>query len=284
MLKNEPLALKTVIVTYGIATGSSGIRQALANEIPLFRKMFPSVEVHVRCRRTPTMSITGVYRDGSERSFSLFQRAFAYSDKLSPGAIAEKLRCLASDTNMAELPFNKENLHQQRTSVQGTWNPWLWIAEGHELRKQPVFDTKLTPTDWDHYVAEFSKDMASEENAIYNAKQQVERAHRNNTVEIKRRWLNHAAKSRQTDMEYNLKQMKKASSTTLPRYSDQEKTSNEFHTGEETKGIVSNHENSLFHTPDYDRIAAELKDRLRGRDIANVSKWWEERKNHLKPP
>ena len=266
------LALKKVIITYGVTSGVASMRQVLNHEIFTFQNEYPGVEISVRPRRTPHPSVTGIYRDGSERSFSLKQWHHRHSDNLGPGAITAKLYDLANDNNTTDQVYATSTQHQQRKSVQGTWNPWLWIAEGHESREKPaLFKRKLSDSEWDYYVDKYSDKMRREEGEVSKQTKQRTEFFEAETSDVAARWGKYVAPSRQSDMEHNLAEMKKVS----------QKKAKDRPSG---YGVVTPQEYALFQHADHDKLATSALDTLKSRDVTDVVSWWAKRKEQLKPP
>lgn len=277
MSRNGELALKKVIITYGVTTGTTGIRQLLAGPLQQFKKMYPQVAVDICVRRVPNPSVTGVYRDGSEKSFGLYlgvppqvvQKSFNYDR--SAQSIWLRLHQLATTCNDNDLPMVPDNWNMQRSSIQGTWNPWLWIAEGNEHRSKPdEFDRKLSEDEWAYYVDAYSKDMKAEHQAVKEKVKAHTEVFEDNTKEIAERWKQFVTPTRQTDLEHNLTALKEKG------------RKKRLWKGNE--GKVSFEEYSLFAAPDHDTLGAEALKALRSQDQMDLVKWWAQRKEQLKPP
>ena len=269
MSRNGQLALKKVVITYGVTTGAPGVRQALSREVFDFKKQYPSVQVEIRPRRVADFSITGHYRDGSELSLALDQK-HPDGKSMSSQGIWYRLQHLATTANVNNLPHNPRTWHMQRTSIQGTWNPWLWAAESHESREPPArFDRKLTDEEWDYYVDRYTQEMKNEEGVVQQTIKRQTEPTQEHTKRIAQRWDEYVAPTRQTDLEHNLAAMKaKAKKRKASDNSDD----------------VTLKEYSLFHVPNFDMLGKETLSALRGKEQVALAEWWQKRKEQLKPP
>lgn len=261
MSRNGVLCLQKVIFSYSPNMGSPGVRQFFALYLPSFNQKYPEVEVEIRPRFWPETSVTGVYRDGSEKCYSV--------KYLSPMGIAIRLNKLVNEGNDSSLPFSAAHLHYQRRSVQGTWNPWLWLFEGGRVRSNnvPSWDRKLTEKEWDFFVDKYHKEMMSEENSINERVQRFTQIPDEKTLEVQKRWKEFVFPSMQTDMEHNIKYWKeqhlkggaKPQKSTLDEY-------------------------MLFAVPDNSSLGQDAIDILRRRETQKVEEWWRSRSDQLKAP
>jgi hypothetical protein len=253
------LSLQRVIIDYSAYSTADGLRHAFAREIPQFKKDFPSVVVEVRPRSKASV-VTGVYRDGSEISFPVAL--------LSSQAIFVRLQEMAQTCNDKSVALNNHYRHYQNRSVQGSWNPYLWMAERHEERiPEPKWDRKLSDREWDYYVDKYSSKLKNDRAALKKALERATELPDQQTKEIAERWQKYITPTLQTDMEDNLSQIKKeAAKGKFPEN-------------------VSIDEFRLFSTPDIAGSGAEDIIRgLRHKEMRKTEKWWEQRQAQLKPP
>nr|7AOI_Ag Chain Ag, Mitochondrial ribosomal protein L51 / S25 / CI-B8 domain containing protein [Trypanosoma brucei] len=182
--RNGELCLKKVIISYCPSNGAPNTRQFLATHLPHFHAKYPSVSIDLRPRLWPEMAITGVYRDGSERSYN--------TKNLSPMGIFLRLNNLVSTANDYDQPFCASHLHFQRRSVQGTWNPWLWNYETERRRTEaPQWRRKLSEKEWDYYVGQYSAQMKQEEDEIQRRVADRTCVQEQSTREVQERWKRH---------------------------------------------------------------------------------------------
>lgn len=237
------------------------MRQFFALHLPAFKQKYPSVVVDVRPRFWPETSITGVYRDGSEKSYSV--------KYLSPMGINVRVHRLVNEANDSSYPFSATHLHYQRRSVQGTWNPWLWSFEGARSRSKsvPKWDRKLTEEEWDYYIDKYATQMKADEHSINERVKRHTDIPDDSTREVQRKWKEFVLPSVQTDLEYNLKYWKQqhAQGSSKPR----EPTMSEY---------------MLFSVPDHATLGQDAVDLLRRREAQGVEEWWKQREKQLKPP
>lgn len=261
MSRNGELCLKKIIFSYSPSMGSPGIRQFFALYLPLFSKKYPEVKIDIRPRFWPETSITGVYRDGSEKSLSV--------KYLSPMGINIRVNRLVNEGNDSSLPFSAAHQHFQRRSIQGVWNPWLWNFESSRVRNPriPKWNRKLTGKEWDYYVDKYAHDIKLEEESINERVRRYTEIPDDNTSQVQKRWKEFVLPSIQTDLEHNIKYWKeqhvkggsKPQKPTLDQY-------------------------MLFSTPDHTALGQEAVDILRRKETEKVEEWWKQRSEHLKPP
>lgn len=259
MSRNGEQALRKIIIAYCPRNGSVGTRQFLATYLPGFKADHPRVQIDLRPRLWSRPSITGVYKDGSERAFEVAAS--------SPMAIEMKCRRLVTDANDLNVPFNLGTMHMQRRTVQGAWNPWLWRGDAPKPRKLvPEWDRKLGEKEWGHYVKQYSKRVAAEESAIQKGVDSRTELHNEYTSEVQNRWMEHVAPRMQTDLQSNLAKMKAdAAAGVKPEK-------------------VTLEEYRLFSVPDHKELGFAGMAAIRGREVQQKYRWWHERKEQLKSP
>lgn len=259
MSRNGELALRKIIFTYNPRVQCVGMRQFFATHLPALKAEFPNVEMDLRPRRWTRATITGVYKDGSERAFSM--------DSLSPIAINSKCHRLAADANDLNVPFTLDTMHLQRRTVQGAWNPWLWRGDRPKPKKLiGDWDRKLTDREWDYYVDKYSARIRADERAIQKEVESRTSLHNEYTHEVQQRWAEHVAPRLQTDMQSNLAKMK----------------------ADVAAGVkpapVSFNEYRLFSVPDHSELGIQGSVAARRKEVEYRQRWWAERKAQLKSP
>ena len=252
------LSLQRVIVDYSPYGSAMGLRHAFAREIPQFKRDFPSVTIEVRPRGTAS-AVTGIYRDGSERTFHV--------KTLSSQAIYVRLHELAQTANDRSQYLNTATMHFQRRSVQGAWNPYLWLAERHEARVPvPKWDRELTDDEWRYYVAAYSARMRRDRARVSDELDKVTDLPNRMTAEIADRWKQFVTPHLQTDVAQNL--------ATVKRQAEQNVA----------PAPVSLDEYKLFSAPDLAQTGGDLIRGLRHKEMRRIEKWWDRRRYQLKPP
>lgn len=261
MSRNGELCLKKIIISYSPSHGNPGVRQFLATYLPLFHNRYPQVQIDLRPRHWPESSITGVYRDGSERAYCI--------RNLSSMGINVRVHRLVNDANDTNDPFSAKHLHRQRRSVQGTWNPWLWNYEGPRARQELArWDRKLTAQEWDYYIEQYAAQVGAEEETIAERVRRHTDIPEANTEEVQERWKRYVMPRMQSDLEHNLSHWKKQHATGTGKRPDSARM----------------HEYSLFAVPDHSTLGQDAVDMLRRREAMQLENWWQQRKEQLKPP
>ena len=259
MSRNGKLCLQQLILPYGLINGNNGARHALAREIPQFKKQFPSVRISVRPRIWPEQTITGVYSDGSHLSLDI--------NRLSAQAILAKAHMLVHTANDEVRYFNAQTRVLERKSVQGAWNPWLWITDYAEPRyATPKWDRKLTNQEWSHYVKKYATSWEWEERAVRDGIAQTSDLHVQYTQEVQKRWDDNVTKNLPSDVEGNIAEMKKRAAK---RVYAEPPTHDEY---------------VLFSTPDLRQMGNEAISMLRRKQAVKLVQWWDKRREQLKPP
>ncbi|KAF8293776.1 hypothetical protein C3747_313g21 [Trypanosoma cruzi] len=259
MSRNGELCLKKVIISYCPNRGSPNTRQFIATHLPRFHAKYPSVTIDIRPRLWAETSITGLYRDGSERSYK--------TKYMSSMGIWLRFHRLVNTANDYDLPFSASHLHFQRRSVQGTWNPWLWHYETDRRRTEtPQWRRKLSEEEWDYYLGQYSAQMKQEEEAIQQRVAEHTEIPLQNTREVQERWKKHVLPRLQTDMEFNLSHYKRQ------------------HARGQRHEPVTMGEYRLFSVPDHREIGQDAVDMMRRREAKHQEEWWQHRKSQLKPP
>lgn len=245
--------------------GSPGVRQFFSLYLPAFHKKYPDVTIDIRPRHWPETSITGIYRDGSEKSYSI--------KYLSPMGIHIRAHRLVNEGNQvtASLPFSAAHMHYQRRSIQGVWNPWLWSFESTRTRSPwvPRWDRKLTEKEWRYYLDHYTTEMKAEEQAIKERVDQYSEIPEEHTREVRARWKAHVMPTLQTDMEHNLQYWKEQHAKGQPGPHKTPPTLEQY---------------MLFAVPEHTVLGQDAVDMLRRREAQDVEEWWKERGNQLKPP
>lgn len=261
MSRNGEICLRKVIVSYSPSHGDPAVRQFLATYLPAFNQKYPNVKVDIRPRFWPESSITGVYRDGSEKAYCIRY--------LSSMGINVRFHRLVNEANDSNDAFNASHLHFQRRSIQGTWNPWLWTYETARVRNAPLphWGRKLSPKEWDFYTDAYCAQMKAEEEAVAGRVARHTSIPEASTKEVQDRWKEYVMPHMQTDMEYNVDHWKKqhARGATRPE-------------------APSMSEYSLFSVPDHTTLGQDAVDMLRRREAQHVEEWWDRRQEQLKPP
>jgi hypothetical protein len=260
MSRSGELILKRVIVEYNQVAGvGHSMRQALAREVPLFKAKYPTVVVDIRPRDTGSMVLAGIYKDGSNKTFPIHA--------LGAQGIALRLHQLVNTANDIDETFGPKHVYRHKSSVQGNWNPWLWMAERHEHRVQPLqWDRQLSEEEWDYYVARYGDQMLDHEKKVRQSLGARENIHSEHTAEVQRRWGEHVKPYLQTDVEQNLEKMKeKAARGEFPE-------------------PVRFGEYNLFAMPDVSDLGSQTVQALRGKELKREAEWWTARKRTLKPP
>eukprot|EP00760_Papus_ankaliazontas_P032307 PhM_4_TR573/c0_g1_i1/m.73308 len=259
MSRKGQLCLREIIVTYGYLNERCDMRMALAREIPDFKREYPSVKISVRPRSTPEATLTGVYNDGSHLVLNCRHG--------SSQQILNKLHQLVGTANDEVKYFGRDSLYRGRTSVQGTWNPWLWMTDYRAARDPPPkWDRSLTEEEWSHYVKKYSAHWAAEEGAIRDGVAQYSELPQQYTDEVQQRWDEHVKPHLQSDMESKLEVMKK----------DAKK-------GNRPKPTTYD-EYMLFSQPDLRTMGNDALFMMRKKQAAELVKWWDKRRDQLKEP
>lgn len=261
MSRNGELCLKKVIISYSPSHGDPNVRQFLSLFLPAFHRQYPSVTFDLRPRHWPETSITGVYRDGSERAYAV--------RGLSAMGISTRVHRLVNDANDSNVPFGATHRHYQRRSVQGVWGPWLWQFEGARARKPaPAWDRTLSPREWDYYAGQYGAQMKAEEEAIADRVRRHTELPDASTREVQRRWRAHVLPRLQTDLEHNIGHWKRRHARGAPSESPP----------------VTLNEYRLFSVPDPSALGQDAVNMLRRRESRYAEEWWRQRKEQLKPP
>ncbi|KAG5471693.1 hypothetical protein LSCM4_03245 [Leishmania orientalis] len=261
MSRNGELCLQKIIVSYSPNKGNPAMRQFMATYLPEFHRQYPQVKIDIRPRQWPESSITGVYRDGSEKAYSI--------RFLSSMGINVRFHRLVNEGNDYNHSFSASHLHMQRRSVQGVWNPYLWNYEGTRARHRPPaqWNRKLTEREWDYYIQQYGGQVKAEEETIADRVRRYTDIPESSTEEVQQRWKEHVMPRLQTDLEYNLSHWKKQHRAGAGRPAPP--TLNEY---------------SLFSVPDHSSLGQDAIDMLRRREAQREEDWWRERKRQLKPP
>ncbi|CAJ1033029.1 putative Mitochondrial ribosomal protein L51 / S25 / CI-B8 domain containing protein [Leishmania utingensis] len=261
MSRNGELCLQKIIVSYSPNKGNPAMRQFMATYLPEFYRQYPQVKIDIRPRQWPESSITGVYRDGSEKAYSI---CF-----LSSMGINVRFHRLVNEGNDYNHSFSASHLHMQRRSVQGVWNPYLWNYEGTRTRHKPPakWNRKLTEREWDYYIQQYGAQMKAEEDTITDRVRRYTDIPEASTEEVQQRWKEHVMPRLQTDLEYNLSHWKK-----------------QHLSGARRPSLPTLKEYSLFSVPDHSSLGQDAIDMLRRREAQREEEWWRERKGQLKPP
>lgn len=259
MSRHGELCLKKIILSYDLTKKSVGVRHFLATQIDNFKQKYPTVEIDVRPRNTAAEYMTAVYRDGSERCYR--------TTNMSSMAIWNKCHRMVQDANDINEHFSATTMHFQRRSVQGVWNPWLWLGDRKVPKKEvPKWDRKLGDKEWKYYVTEYANAMRSEDALAtekVNAHTELPQQY---TRKVQERWLEHVAPKLQTDFETNLAAMKaNAIKGKLPI-------------------PVTLGEYRLFSMPDHRKLGDEAMRALRSKEVKHIHSWWAQRKAQLEPP
>ncbi|CCW65619.1 unnamed protein product [Phytomonas sp. EM1] len=262
MSRNGELCLKKIIVSYSPSHGDPAVRQFFATYLPAFHQKYPQVTIDIRPRFWPETSITGVYRDGSEKAYRIRQ--------LSSMGIHIRFHRLVNEANDSNLPFGPKHLHFHRRSVQGAWNPWLWGYESTRVRGKappPRWDRQLTPEEWEYHITQYAAQVGAEEEAIDARVRRHSEIPDASTTEVRRRWKQHVLPQMQSDMEFNLDHWKRQQAK-----------------GKAGPEAAKMHEYSLFSVPDHTTLGQDAVDTLRRREAKQLEDWWRQRKEQLKPP
>lgn len=262
MSRNGVLALERIIFPYSPngTNGNPNIRQFFATHLPLFKSKFPEVLIDVRPRQYAEHSITGVYKDGSERAYNIAM--------LSSMGIWLRCHKLVNTANDFDLPFTKEHIHLNRRSVQGTWNPWLWTAEAKGKSRTPParWDRKLSEAEWAYYVDKYSTQMRLEEEAVARRVANETEFSQEQTDALAKRWQTYVAPRLQTDVEANVAKLK----------------------ADAKRGIrpapVQMREYRLFASPQVQELGRDALQAIRRKEMDHFESWWQKRKEQLKPP
>nr|CCC90285.1 conserved hypothetical protein [Trypanosoma congolense IL3000] len=258
MSRNGELCLKRSN-HFILHNGGPNTRQFLATHLPRFHARYPSVAIDIRPRMWPEATITGVYRDGSERSYN--------TKWLSPMGIFLRLNYLVNTGNDYDRPFSASHIHFQRRSVQGTWNPWLWNYEAARRRVEaPQWRRKLSEEEWDYYINQYSAQMKQEEEEIQQRVANHTSVQEQSTRDVQERWKQHVMPRMQTDVEFNLTQFKRQ------------------HAQGQKQRPVTMGEYRLFSVPDHRELGQDAVDMMRRRESQFMEEWWRKRKEQLKPP
>lgn len=235
------------------------MRQFMATHLPDLKAQYPSVEIDIRPRRWALPSVTGMYKDGSERAFQVRE--------LSALAIFSRCQRLVSDANDVDIPFSLDSMHLQRRSIQGTWNPWLWRGDRPQPKQiVPKWDRKLGNKEWDYYIDKYSSRMRADEDAIQAEVDSRTELFNEYTQEVQERWTQHVAPRLQSDMKSNLEKMKA-----------------DIAAGIKPEPVNFN-EYRLFSVPDHRELGITGSVAVRRKEIQHRHRWWAKRKEQLKPP
>lgn len=261
MSRNGEHALQKIIVSYSPSMGNPATRQFLATYLPAFRQKYPAVAIDLRPRHWPETSITGVYRDGSEKVYCI--------KHLSSMGINVRFHRLLNDANDTNAPFGAQHIHRQRCSVQGPWNPWLWSFEGNRTRHEAParWDRKLSGEEWRYYIDQYSAQMKHEEASIDTRVARYTEIPAQNTEEVASRWKRYVLPRIQSDVEYNMDHWKRQHTRGRPR-----------------PAPVTVAEYQLFSVPDHTALGQDAVDMLRRKEAQRTEEWWQDRKEQLKPP
>lgn len=272
MSRSGQLVLQKVIITYSPNVGRcSGVRQALAREVPLFSRKYPSVAIDIRPRKWPEPYLAGVYKDGSERTFSV--------NGLSAQAVWIRLHRLVSDANDYHLPFNGQTMHFSAQSVQGVWNPWLWSYERNEQggRKAqlPRWDRpRLTEPEWNYYVDKYTTEkMSKEQVALQQAEDHGRTMLADNSKEVAERFATFVAPVMNTDLAHNVGVLK----------SQAAEAADDGLAFSPPQG-ASLGELRLFASPQHHQLGGDVVHALRRAEASKLEQWWAKRKESSKPP
>jgi hypothetical protein len=261
MSRNGSLALKKLIISYSPSHGAPNVRQFLATHLPLFKSKYPSVAIDIRPRFWPENAITGVYQDGSEHALK--------TKDLSSMGIFVRCNRLVNTANDFDLPFNAAHVHLNRRSVQGTWNPWLWNGEvkGKTRVESPKWDRKLSEGEWDFFVDRYATQMQLEAEAV-EAKVAAKTAlSKQNTEEVRRRWMEHVTPRMQTDLEQNISDVKQ-----------------DYKRKGKKLSPVTDAEYKLFAVPHMTTMGQDAVHAMRRHEKDQMETWWLKRKEQLKAP
>ena len=258
MSRGGQLCLRTLIIPYGFLENSSGVRQALAREIPEFKRQFPQVNINLRPRVCPTRAMTGVYSDGSHCSVDISEK--------SAQAIISLMHQLVHTANDEVRYFKTDTVYYERKSVQGAWNPWLFIAERPvERHPKPKWDRKLSTQEWDHYVKRYSEQWEEDARDVDKLVRTESELHGEHIKELKRRWSTHMKEKTPSDLERQAQQLK----TPTPGTKTTPPTFDEY---------------VMFSVPEMQRLGNDALCMLRTKQTKDLVEWWEKRRQQLKPP
>ncbi|EPY21367.1 hypothetical protein STCU_07435 [Strigomonas culicis] len=260
MSRNGELCLKKIIISYSPSHGNPATRQFFATHLPAFKRQYPSVVIDIRPRFWPETSITGVYRDGSEKALNI--------KHLSSMGINARFHRLVNEANDSNEPFGATHAHATRRSVQGPWNPWLWGCE-RPRRRTPAaaWDRRLTEQEWDYYVGQYGAQMKAEEESIADQVRRYTDIPDAGTAVVQQRWRDYVLPRMQTDLEHNLAHLKR-----------------ERLRGAPPPAPPHLHEYSLFSVPNHSLMGQDAVDELRRREAKYEEDWWRRRKEQLRPP
>lgn len=254
------IALERIVLEYGTVQGtaSPAVRHALAREIPQFKQLYPQVVIELRLRKTDAQSrLTGFYKDGSERAWNL--------EGLGAQGIWHRMHKLVNTANDDDVYFSPSSMMHVRSSVQGYWSPWLWLAERAEENTSTSWDRTLTESEWDYFVQRESNRLAKRETAIQNRSSPDTHTTKGEEEKLRERWQKEMAPRIQSDLEANVQAFKKGSKGI------QHKVTNET-------------DYRLFEIPDHAQLGRDAFAALRSKEHARIEQWWTERKEQLKPP
>ncbi|KNH05652.1 hypothetical protein XU18_3320 [Perkinsela sp. CCAP 1560/4] len=259
MSRKGSYCLKELIFPYSMFGDGSGIRQALAREIPNFKRQYPSVRISLRPRIYAENQVTGVYNDGSHSSIDIHRK--------SAQAILAIMHQLLHTANDEIRYFRNDTTHITPTSVQGSWSPYLFMAEKHVDKKpRPKWDRKLSEQEWKHYVSKYSAVWEHDETEIRSLADSQSKLHAHETEKLRKEWQDNVCKKMPTDMEDHAEKLKSASAK------------------KKRPGPPTIEEYSLFSTPDYQRIGNDAISILRSKQSSELVRWWNARKDQLKEP
>jgi hypothetical protein len=145
------------------------------------------------------------------------------------------------------------------------------MYESNKVRAPPSrWDRKLTEPEWDYYVKRYSNVMKVEAEAVQHRIQEESLIANQNTVDVMEKWKTHVAPLLQTDMEHNVAEMKKKAKK---------------HAAQGTSPAPPDlRQYRLFAAPQMQEMGQQAVDALRRKETANLEKWWEKRREQLKPP
>ena len=251
--------LKQIIIPYGLFGDGSGIRQALAREIPDFKRSYPSIRISLRPRVRPENKLTAIYNDGSHCSIDISRK--------SSHSILSIMHELLHTANDEIKYFRNDSLHFSRESVQGPWNPYLFMGESHQPKKDTaLWDRKLSDEEWEHYVQKYSSVWENDQKIVNDHASSQSKLYAEESRQVKDRWKRHITQDMPTDMEDHANKLKKlAAKKTRPK-----------------KPSLA--EYSLFSSPCYSKLGSDALSMLRSKQSSQLVQWWNKRREQLKSP
>ena len=251
--------LKQLIIPYGMLHDGSGIRQALAREIPDFKRKYPSVRISLRPRIFAEKKITGIYNDGSQCSVDIHKK--------SAHAILSVMHQMLQTANDEIKYYQSDSLHFAKKSVQGAWSPYLFMAETRRDDEKGLrWDRKLSASEWDHYVRKFSAYWEKDEKEVQVLAASKSKMYAEETEDLRERWQEGISKQMPSDMQDHAEKLK-ASSSKKVRPKPPNTT-----------------EYDLFSSPNYERMGTDAISILRSKQSSQLVRWWNQRKQQLKDP